>query len=135
MDVYRLTIEPLSAFRTPLQSDTIFGHLLWALRYTEGEGGEESLADFLGQYRAGEPPLLVSAGFPEGSLPVPVLPGPEPNKGVKVGDRIVEDALRKALEEERYLPIAQWRLLADDVSSQTFEKARHAANEVLLIYR
>ena len=58
MNVYRLTIEPLTSFRTPLQSDTIWGHLMWALRYLEGES---ALLAFLGRYREGDPPMLVSA--------------------------------------------------------------------------
>ena len=78
MRIYKLTIRPLTSFLTPLQSDTIFGHLLWALRYTEGE---DALVAFLNRYRDDEPPLLVSAGFPEGTLPVPVLqPQPEEHR-------------------------------------------------------
>ena len=30
MPLYRYSIEPLSAFGTPLRSDTLYGHLLWA---------------------------------------------------------------------------------------------------------
>ncbi len=132
MKTYRLIIEPISSFRTPLQSDTIFGHLLWALRYTEGE---KELVHFLGRYQNGVPPLLVSAGFPQDSLPVPVLPLPEPDPQKSIADQVVEAALQKALEEECYLPLAQWRTLAGRLSSVALEKARQDARDELRAYR
>ncbi|MDY6874658.1 MAG: hypothetical protein SWK90_00410 [Chloroflexota bacterium] len=121
MKTYKLTIRPLTSFRTPLQSDTIFGHLMWALRYTEGE---DTLVQFLARYRDGDPPLLVSAGFPEGTLPVPVL-GPEP-KDPKERERnpaneVVGAMLHKALEDGRYLPLPQWHQLAQNVSARTLK--------------
>jgi CRISPR-associated protein Csm4 len=131
MDVYRLTIEPLSSFRTPLQSDTIFGHLLWALRCVEGEGGKKALEDFLERYRAGEPPLLVSAGFPQDTLPAPILPASLPDPGGSIADRVVGAALHEALEEERYLPLAQWRTLAGRLSGEALKAARQAAEAEL----
>jgi CRISPR-associated protein Csm4 len=128
MKTYRLTIRPLTSFRTPLQSDTIFGHLLWALRYVEGE---EALAKFLARCRNDEPPLLVSAGFPRGALPVPVLsPGPEDPEGSEDGgglslaDRVVSTMLSGALEEDRYLPLPQWRRLAQGMSAGELKRLR-----------
>jgi len=121
MKTYKLTIRPLTSFRTPLQSDTIFGHLLWALRYTEGE---ETLVDFLARYRDGAPPLLVSAGFPEGTLPMPVLrPEPQDSEEKKrnPANEVVEDMLHKALEKDRYLPLPQWHKLAQNMSARTLK--------------
>ncbi len=117
MTIYKLTIRPLTSFRTPLQSDTIFGHLMWALRYLEGE---EALVGFLDRYRAGEPPVLVSAGFPGGTLPVPVLLR-------DLANEVVGRTLRKALEDDRYLPLAQWRKLAPAMSSEKLDKLREEA--------
>jgi CRISPR-associated protein Csm4 len=137
MTIYRLTIRPLTSFRTPLQSDTIFGHLMWALRYLEGE---EALTDFLDRYRGGAPPLLVSAGFPGDTLPVPVLSedkaddeGEEGQIGTErsLADEVVEHALRKALEDERYLPLAQWRKLASELSPDKLHELRLEAREEL----
>ena len=34
---YKLYLKPLSPFQTPLHSDTIFGHICWAIRYLYGE--------------------------------------------------------------------------------------------------
>ena len=42
---YRLTLAPASSFLTPLQSDTLFGHLCWALRNQRGEGALEAGAE------------------------------------------------------------------------------------------
>lgn len=72
MKTYRAVLRPRSAARTPWQADTLFGHLCWQLRY---EQGEPALADLLARYRAGEPPLLLSDGFPAGWLPRPLGPG------------------------------------------------------------
>jgi len=121
MKTYKLTIRPLTSFRTPLQSDTIFGHLMWALRYVEGE---DALVEFLARYRDGDPPLLVSAGFPEGTLPVPVL-RPEPKdpeeKKRNPANEVVGTMLHKALEDDRYLPLPQWHQLAQNVSARTLK--------------
>lgn len=70
MPEYRVTIKPLSPFETPLHSDTLFGHLCWALRYLEGE---ESLKEFLDKLDEDPSAFLLSNAFPEGYLPCPVL--------------------------------------------------------------
>lgn len=70
---YRLR-SPLglrSAGDDPWQADTIFGHLCWALRHQDGE---EDLTAFLDLYREGNPPFILSNGFPEGYLPRPIMP-------------------------------------------------------------
>jgi len=131
--IYKLTIEPLTSFRTPLQSDTIFGHLMWALRYTEGEA---ALQEFLAPYRKGEPPpLLVSAGFPAGTLPVPVVKPEQRKDGQEskrsLADNVVGDMLHKALEEDRYLPMAQWEKLARSVSARRLSQLRGEAQKEL----
>lgn len=133
MKIYKLTIKPLTSFRTPLQSDTIFGHLLWALRYTEGE---DALTIFLARYCGSKPPVLVSAGFPMGTLPVPVLrPGQkeEAQEGEKsnLANEVVEDMLRKACEEERYLPLEQWDKIAGRLSADALDEARREASQEL----
>ncbi len=136
MKTYRLTIRPLTSFRTPLQSDTIFGHLLWALRYTQGEA---ELLEFLGRYRTTDPPpLLVSAGFPSGTLPVPVLrPGHENDEEGEEGEKpglaneVVEEMLQKTLEDDRYLPLEQWQEIAKNLSVAALKDARRKASEQL----
>lgn len=71
MKAYRLNITPRSPLGSPLQTDTLFGHLCWALRYTQGE---PRLRDFLHAFDDIPPPLVLSNGFPEDFLPRPVFP-------------------------------------------------------------
>ncbi len=72
MALYRYQIRPLSAFATPLRSDTLYGHLLWAAAMLHGEARVSKLIeDFAGEH----PPFLLSSAFPTGQLPLPPLPG------------------------------------------------------------
>ena len=72
---YTIRIALKSSLITPFQSDTIFGHICWALRFLKWDEGEDRLEIFLKEYdNDTSPPLLVSNGFPEGYLPKPVLP-------------------------------------------------------------
>lgn len=68
MKSYKLELELLSPIITPLQADTIWGHLCWAIKYLKGES---ALVDFIKSYDSGCP-LLVSNGLPSGYLPRPV---------------------------------------------------------------
>ena len=67
---YRLIIKPTSSFQTPLHSDTLFGHICWALRYLKGE---DELLKFLKTFNNDNSPILLSDGFPKDYLPMPVL--------------------------------------------------------------
>ncbi len=67
----RLRIEMLSPFVSPLQSDTLFGHLIWIIRYCEGE---TAVVKLLKEIYEGKGLLAVSAGFPCGKIPVPLMP-------------------------------------------------------------
>jgi len=68
MRLYRTVIELSSASASPWQADTLFGHLCWSLARCKGEA---ALNDFLEPYRQGQPPVLLSDGFPSGYLPRP----------------------------------------------------------------
>ncbi|TVL99057.1 MAG: hypothetical protein CV087_19410 [Candidatus Brocadia sp. WS118] len=67
---YRLIINPCSPFQTPLHSDTLFGHICWALRYLKGEN---KLLKFLKTFDENNASLILSSGFPNDFLPMPVL--------------------------------------------------------------
>src|SRR4051812_18367196 len=73
METYRLRLSLRTATGTPWQADTLFGHLCWHLRYQEDA---QAVEDFLELYRLGEPPLVLSDGFPGSPdlLPRPLLP-------------------------------------------------------------
>lgn len=71
---YTVTIRLKSPLITSFQSDTIFGHICWAIRFLYRDG-EKRLCEFLETYDKEEiPPLIVSNGFPSGYLPKPVVP-------------------------------------------------------------
>jgi len=71
MKSYRVDITPRSPWGTPLHADTVFGHLCWALVYTQGE---LALKNFLNEFATATPPLVLSNGFPKGYLPRPLFP-------------------------------------------------------------
>lgn len=69
MKTYRVKLTINSGIQTMFQSDTIFGHLCWVVKYMEGD---ENLKKFLTPFINGEPPFLISNGFPEDLLPKPL---------------------------------------------------------------
>jgi len=79
---YTIEITLESPIITSFQSDTIFGHICWAIRFLY-QNGEDKLRGFLDDYDINKelPPLLVSNGFPLGYLPKPVIP-PITQKGI-----------------------------------------------------
>ncbi len=70
MNTYLVKLELQSAIISPIQADTLFGHLCWGILYGYGE---KKLIDFLTSYQKGTPPLILSDGFIEGFLPKPKL--------------------------------------------------------------
>ncbi len=71
---FTLKIKPVSPFLTPLESDTLFGHICWAMAYLEGFSGSKNLNAFLVEFDTQNPPLIMSNAFPGGYLPFPLLP-------------------------------------------------------------
>lgn len=70
MDFYKISWVLHSPLETELQSDTIFGHFCWALRYCYDE---VHLQKFLNELNA--PRFLLSSGSPQGYIPYPgILP-------------------------------------------------------------
>lgn len=61
MRTYRVRFSLVSSLGTPFQSDTLFGHICWAIWYLEGI---DALNEFLEAYTDGSAPLLVSDGMP-----------------------------------------------------------------------
>jgi CRISPR-associated protein Csm4 len=95
MKTVKVTIQPRTAFGTPLAGDTLFGQLCWAIREREGEDGVIGL---LAGYTDGRPFLVVSDGFPEGFVPRPTAP--DFVLGVKT-----DPAQRKRARSHRWLPV------------------------------
>lgn len=108
MNNYRactIDIALKSSIGTPLQSDTLFGHICWAIRFL---WGEEKLQNFLALYENREsPPLLISNGFPNGWIPKPVISPVPPaalDEIVKKESRIGASYEIKALKKASLLP-------------------------------
>ena len=68
---WRITLRLLGPLGSPMQSDTLFGHLCWQVAFDEGPQG---VARFLEPFAAGSPPFVFSDAFPAGLLPRPLLP-------------------------------------------------------------
>ncbi|MDD3535997.1 MAG: hypothetical protein PHC50_07630 [Candidatus Cloacimonetes bacterium] len=69
MQSYKISWEPRSTAATFLQSDTIFGHLAWAVKYL---WGEEELERLISELKS-KPVFVLSSAFPKGLLPKPAL--------------------------------------------------------------
>jgi CRISPR-associated protein Csm4 len=99
MKTYAVKIEPLTSFITPWQADTLFGHLCWTVAYADGD---EALAEFLKPFKEGEPPFLLSDGFPGEMLPLPLSAGLIEESGVEPVKRFER---AKALKQTEYVPL------------------------------
>lgn len=71
MNTYKITINPLSPFGTPLQSDTIFGQCVWILRYLKGN---DFIQKFLDDLKQGKKYFVVSSGFLNDEIILPMIP-------------------------------------------------------------
>lgn len=100
MKTYKLTLALRSSFATPWQADTIFGHLCWVIAHHQGE---EKLKDLISLYRAGEPPFILSNGYPGDFLPKPAYVSlPEQRDEQKAYE------LKKRVKEIRYLSLSEF---------------------------
>jgi len=69
MKTYKIRLQAHTGTLTPFQADTIFGHLCWIVAYQQGGKG---LEEFLKPFKEGNPPFLVSDGFPGDLLAKPL---------------------------------------------------------------
>lgn len=70
MRLFKLKIKTISNFATPIQGDTLFGQICWAINY---KYGNDVLEELLENYE-NKPFLVVSDAFPSGYLPKPNMP-------------------------------------------------------------
>lgn len=122
---YALQMSPRARFVSLPQSDTLFGHLCWAICYAEGE---DALHRFLAEF-ADSPPLLLSAAFSQNTMPMPVLP-PLTRAQVKqladerfVGDLVQTTSELKARREIKFLPLSQLCALANELTNEKLVRA------------
>lgn len=105
MNLFKISLRPLSLFQTPLRSDTIWGHICWAIRLLSGE---DELKKFLDQYKSGSFPIVVSDAFPDGYMPIPKYP-----RIMKFFEKDKSKFNPKRLKKVKYIPISVYRKLEE----------------------
>lgn len=120
MALYRYCITPQSAFATPLRSDTLQGHLLWAAAMRHGP---DRVKELIHAFDQGAPPFVLSSAFPAGCLPMPVLPpiGRQRFKSrfAPKGDLFEKLQQFKTFRQQDCWPVAQWHRLQGRISQET----------------
>lgn len=122
MNLYQWDIQLLSGSLTPWHSDTIFGHICWAIAEQEGP---EYLQDIINRCLIGEPPFVFSDGFPSGFMPMPcgdlMAKSTEP---LCKADALVAIKQAKRLKSIRYLQLGAFQdlILGNPVSFGELEK-------------
>jgi len=106
---YRIRWDLLSPIETQLQSDTIFGHICWAINYI---WDESKLKSFLEEMRKA-PVMVLSSAFPSGSLPVPKLPH-SPQDHDEFSRELSERDRMKEAKKAIYLPVEIWQQSCND---------------------
>lgn len=71
MNTFKIHLRILSALGTPLAADTLWGHVAWGIRYSQGES---FLSDWLQKHEQDCPPLVLSNPMPKSFFPRPFLP-------------------------------------------------------------
>lgn len=109
MQTYRIDLAISSGFITPWQADTLFGHLCWVAERHDGFHSFKGAAGLIDLFRSGEPPFILSDGFPSGLLPAPLtlknLYHPQSPDELDSN----RYALLKQAKKRNYLTIAQFQ--------------------------
>jgi len=100
MRTYKIKLSLKSGVITPFHADTLFGHLCWLVAYLEGKG---NLEKFLEPFKEGNPPFLISDGFPGNFLPRPLS-----------AEFNVEDAeLKKEIKKRDFVSLADFNRIRE----------------------
>lgn len=126
MELRRYSLRLRGPLGGPIQADTLWGQLCWALLETEGK---PALVDFIEACRSGHPPVLLSDAFPAGHLPRPILPAlatarrdafaaehPLNDPGSDLAPAIQAHQRLKKLKSLRWLKAKDLATLADGLS-------------------
>ena len=65
--IWKIDLKPKSSFITPIQSDTLFGSMIWALKMIEGEKFIENIVEETKNYN---PPFIFSNPIINGNYPI-----------------------------------------------------------------
>jgi len=109
MKTYKIRLNAQSGTLTPFQADTTFGHLCWIVVYQQGDKG---LEEFLKPFKEGNPPFLVSDGFPGDLLPKPLtaelnVDDPDDRKEMKKIDFVSREDFNQVRLGKRIKPRIQ----------------------------
>lgn len=130
MQTYKITIQPTSAFGTPLQGDTLFGQFCWGIVHLLGE---EKLKQLLDGYTNNHPFAVFSDGFPSNYFPLPTLPSKFFNE-IDI-DRKQLKKLKWIKVEDCKFPINQWQQKAwesknDPMLAHQFKEQEQSHNTI-----
>lgn len=134
---YTIELKMRSSLGTPLQADSLFGHICWAVTLLSWDV-ESKIEEFLSLYDQNSvPPLLISSGFPQGFLPCPVLPPVQQeflDEHFKRGEDRVKYAHKiKALKRAPYLPKSAFvRLQQEGITSESLFSAVMAEHDTIM---
>ncbi|RAU17613.1 CRISPR-associated protein Csm4 [Nitrincola tibetensis] len=92
--MYKIRIQPQTAFATSLRGDTLFGQACW---HIVESAGEEALTDLLEGYLDNRPFMVLSDAFPADFLPRPTLPL------ALLGFDLSDPTQRKLVKSKRWL--------------------------------
>ena len=117
MKTYRIKLSLNSGFLTPFHADTLFGHLCWVIAYLEEE---KELEKFLKPFKEGNPPFLISDGFPEDFLPRPF----------SAEFNIEDPELRKEIKKRNFVSLAEFNHIREGKSLKKLQTIEPSICEI-----
>jgi len=102
---YKVDLKLRSWVASEWQADIIFGHLCWGMLYLYGQ---DKLNAFLHDCRQGQPPLLLSNGFPGDLLPVPLTGAHTFSRTATIADQRKQYKQFKEQKEIHYITLAEF---------------------------
>jgi CRISPR-associated protein Csm4 len=130
--LYKSTLQLRSFSASPWLADTLFGHLCWFIVRSQGAA---DLQRFLGRYKVrqgdGDPPVLLSDGFPADYLPRPILLREESAIDLPKAERINFQREAKRVRQADWLTLDEFNkvrrgeIVNPSLTQEQVEKAVH----------
>lgn len=118
MKLHDLTLSVQSPLGTLLAADTLFGHICWGIRYSEGVA---KLEEFLGSFEKSDPALLLSDPFPLDFWPIPVLPKPIPNEEDALIGLIIKQQRHELSQKLPECPLSKYQASTEVTNIEAFD--------------
>lgn len=112
---------PKSAIGSPLRSDALTGQLLCLYREAHGEN---ELKKLIKDFKAGELPFVLSDGFPENALPLPIVPNMRRDEFNKICEQLDNHSkfdllqIQKKTKKVQFLCRDDWLALRESLSAK-----------------